>query len=137
MDFVELCQISLKSGWLTYHQDGNMRFDGNFGGAPNYEPNSMGGPVEDARYLEPPLKVSGDAARYDHRQGNDDYKQPGALFRLMNPSQKEQLFNNLSDAMEGVPERIDPPGSATLRSPGSRPAASGRSARRAGVPPCV
>jgi len=90
----------------TYHRDGAMRFDGNYGRAVNYEPNSMGGPVEDKRFLEPPLKISGDADRYDHRQGNDDYTQPGNLFRLMNDDQKEQLFNNIAEAMQGVPERI-------------------------------
>ena len=31
-----------------YHRDGAMRFDGNSGGAVNYEPNSFDGPVEDA-----------------------------------------------------------------------------------------
>ena len=90
----------------TYHRDGNMRSDGNFGGAVNYEPNSVGGPVEDKKYLEPPLKISGDADRYDHRDGNDDYTQPGSLFNLMNASQKEQLFGNLAAAMDGVPKRI-------------------------------
>jgi catalase len=90
----------------TYHRDGKMRFDGNFGGAVNYEPNSMDGPVEDKTFLEPPLKTSGDADRYDHRQGADDYSQPGELFRLMTENQKEQLFSNLSAAMGGVPERI-------------------------------
>jgi len=90
----------------TYHRDGNMRFDGNAGGAVNYEPNSMGGPVEDPAYLEPPLKISGDADRYNHREGADDYTQPGNLFRLMNASQKEQLFSNIAESMQGVPERI-------------------------------
>ena len=90
----------------TYYRDGNMRFDGNYGGAVNYEPNSQGGPVQDERYVEPPLKISGDADRYDHRKGNDDYTQPGNLFRLMNASQKVQLFNNIAEAMQGVPERI-------------------------------
>lgn len=95
-----------KSPVHTYHRDGNMRFDGNFGGAVNYEPNSMGGPKEDHTYLEPPLKISGDADRYNHREGNDDYTQPGNLFKLMNDSQKKQLFNNIAAAMDGVPERI-------------------------------
>jgi catalase len=90
----------------TYHRDGQMRFDDNGGAAVNYEPNSFGGPVQDPRYAEPPLKVSGDADRYDHREGNDDYTQPGNLFRLMNGSQKQQLFNNIAAAMQGVPEFI-------------------------------
>ena len=29
---------------------------------------------------EPPLKISGDADRYSHRVGNDDFSQPRALF---------------------------------------------------------
>ena len=90
----------------NYHRDGNLRFDGNYGGAVNYEPNSMGGPVEDDRFNEPPLKVSGHADRYNHREGNDDYSQPGNLFRLMSESQQKQLFSNIAEAMDGVPERI-------------------------------
>jgi catalase len=90
----------------TYHRDGAMRFDGNSGGAVNYEPNSMGGPVEDHRYVEPPLAISGDAGRYNHREGNDDYKQPGDLFRLMTPDQKKRLFANFAAAMSTVPREI-------------------------------
>jgi catalase len=90
----------------TYHRDGTMRFDGNYGDAVNYEPNSFGGPVEDPRFKEPPLKISGDADRYNHREGNDDYTQPGKLFRLMTPEQKEALFANTAAAMAGVPHEI-------------------------------
>jgi catalase len=90
----------------NYHRDGAMRFDDNGKGAVNYEPNSMGGPVEDPRYREPPLKISGDADRYDHRAGNDDYTQPGNLFRLMSAAQKAALMDNIAAAMTGVPEAI-------------------------------
>lgn len=90
----------------TYHRDGKLRFDGNFGAALNYEPNSFNGPSEDPRFAEPPLKISGDADRYNHREGNDDYTQPGNLFRLMNDDQKQQLVGNLAEAMDGVPRRI-------------------------------
>jgi catalase len=83
-----------------------MRFDGNYGGAVNYEPNSFGGPAEDSRFKEPPLAISGEAARYDHRLGNDDFGQAGALFRLMSPEQKTQLMDNIAAAMRGVPEVI-------------------------------
>ena len=89
-----------------YHRDGAMRFDDNAGGAVNYEPNSFGGPVEDPAFKEPPLAISGAADRYDHRAGNDDYGQPGNLFRLMSPDQKRQLFDNIAAAMQGVPEDI-------------------------------
>jgi catalase len=89
-----------------YYRDGSMRFDGNYGGAVNYEPNSFGGPAEDSRFKEPPLAISGEAARYDHRLGNDDFGQAGALFRLMSPEQKTQLMDNIAAAMRGVPEVI-------------------------------
>jgi catalase len=52
------------------------------------------------------LRISGDADRYNHRDGNDDYTQPGNLFRLMTPEQQGRLFQNIADAMEGVPEEI-------------------------------
>ncbi|WP_024507949.1 catalase [Bradyrhizobium sp. ARR65] len=90
----------------TYHADGAMRLQGHPYPDAYYEPNSMGGPVQDERFREPPLKIFGDADRYNHRDGNDDYRQPGELFRLMTARQKDQLFQNIKDAMEGVPLEI-------------------------------
>jgi catalase len=89
-----------------YHADGPMRFDAPKGTDAYYEPNSFGGPVQDARFAEPPLKISGDADRYNHRDGNDDYTQPGDLFRLMTPDQQQQLFKNVAAAMTDVPGEI-------------------------------
>src|SRR5882724_192314 len=90
----------------TYHADGPMRFDAPKGNDAYYEPNSFGGPKQNERFAEPPLKISGDADRYNHRVGNNDYTQPGNLFRLMSPAQRQQLFNNIAGAMNGVPEEI-------------------------------
>jgi catalase len=95
-----------KSPVHTYHLDGPMRFDAPKGMNAFYEPNSFGGPAQNARFAEPPLKISGDADRYNHRDGNDDYTQPGDLFRLMSPAQQQQLFSNIAGAMNGVPEEI-------------------------------
>lgn len=91
-----------------YHKDGSMRFFGSSTGSPDayYEPNSFGGPVQDPSVAEPPLRISGDAARYDHREGNDDFSQPRALFRLFDDGQKQRLFSNIADAMEGVPQFV-------------------------------
>ena len=77
-----------------YHKDGSMRFFANDTGDPDayYEPNTMGGPAQDSRYAEPPLRISGDADRYDHRAGNDDYAQPRALFALFDDGRKQRLF---------------------------------------------
>jgi catalase len=89
----------------TYHRDGAMRFDDNGGRTVHYEPNSFGGPVEDARFKEPPLRISGDADRYDSRT-EDDFTQPGNLFRLLPAAEKARLFRNLAAAMQGVPDFI-------------------------------
>jgi len=72
-----------------------------------HEPNPFSGPLEDESFAQPPLKISSDAARYDHRDGNDDCRQPGDLFRLMSPSQKEPLFDNIAAAMDGAPPEIE------------------------------
>ncbi len=91
-----------------YHKDGPMRFFASPTGAEDayYEPNSMGGAKQDESYREPSLKISGDAARYDHRRGNDDYTQPGNLFRLMTHDERQRLMDNIADAMQGVPLEI-------------------------------
>ena len=84
-----------------------MRF---FENAPNpdayYEPNSFHGPVQDPTVAEPPLKIDGDAARYDHRIGNDDFSQPRALFNLFDAEQKQRLFMNMAESMATVPDFI-------------------------------
>ena len=79
-----------------YHADGAMRLAGHANPDAYYEPNTFGGPAQDERFREPPLAISGDADRYNHRDGNDDYRQPGDLFRLMTPDQKDQLFHNIA-----------------------------------------
>jgi catalase len=91
-----------------YHKDGAMRFFKNDSGNPDafYEPNSFEGPAEAPEYREPPLRISGDADRYNHRAGNDDYTQPGNLFRLFNEEQRKRLFANIAEAMQGVPLAI-------------------------------
>ena len=91
----------------NYHKDGAMRF---FPPATNpdayYEPNSFNGPVQDERFKEPPLKISGNADRYDRRDGNDDYRQPGELFRLIGREARKRLLDNTAEAMQGVPVEI-------------------------------
>lgn len=90
----------------TYHADGSMRFDAPCGTDAYYEPNSFNGPVQDKTAQEPPLRIHGDADRYDHRDGNDDYSQVAALFRILGEAQQQRLFGNIAAAMHGVPQQI-------------------------------
>ncbi|MEF2073947.1 catalase KatA [Consotaella aegiceratis] len=92
-----------------YHRDGVMNtFGGIMTGNPDayYEPNSMNGPAEDPSAKEPALRISGDADRYNHREGNDDYGQVTALFNLFDAGEKQRLFANIAAAMSGIPEEI-------------------------------
>ncbi|MDP8201218.1 MAG: catalase [Candidatus Tenebribacter burtonii] len=90
-----------------YQRDGLMRFDDNGGPGPNYEPNSFSGPKEDHSYDEPPLKISGDAARYEQKRGaDDDYIQPGNLFRIMSADQQQELIENIIKPLKNVPREI-------------------------------
>ncbi|ASV84002.1 catalase [Ochrobactrum quorumnocens] len=89
-----------------YHRDGQMNtFGGIATGNPDayYEPNSFNGPVEQSTAKEPPLRITGNADRYNHRVGNDDYSQPRALFNLFDDGEKARLFSNIAAAMGGVP----------------------------------
>jgi len=91
----------------NYQRDGSMRFDDNAGTSVNYEPNSFDGPKEDPAYAEPPLKISGDADRYEQKRGvDDDYVQPGNLYRLMPPDEQKRLVENLAASLKKVPKEL-------------------------------
>jgi catalase len=92
--------------FATYNRDGAMRFDDNGGASPNYEPNSFGGPAEDKRYVERPKQVSGAVARHNHRDDSDYYTQPGNLFRLMTPEQRQRLIGNIAAGLSQTPRSI-------------------------------
>lgn len=86
----------------SYHRDGAMRVDGNFGSTIGYEPNNKGEWQEQPDFSEPPLELSGAAAHWDHRDDDDYFSQPGNLFRLMNEDQKAALFNNTASSVGGA-----------------------------------
>lgn len=91
----------------SFHRDGSMRVDGNYGSHINYEPNSYGAWQEQLDYSEPPLKISGDAAHWDYACDDADYfEQPGKLFRVMDDGQKQALFENTARALGDAPHEI-------------------------------
>jgi len=61
-------------------RDGPAVVNGNSGGEPNYEPNTMGGPVEDpsAAWHKEPL--TGTTGRFKHSHPNTCYEQPRTLW---------------------------------------------------------
>ncbi len=88
----------------SFHRDGQMRVNNNFGAALGYEPNSYGEWQEQPDFREPPLAIDGAA---DHWPQDDDYyTQPGKLFRLMSKEQQAALFGNTARAMGDAPREI-------------------------------
>ena len=92
-----------------YHRDGEMN---TYGGhlPPSdayYEPNSFNGPKADPSKQEPPLALEGNADRFDHRTGQDDYSQVRTFFQeVLDDSERERLFTNIAGTWGGVPEEI-------------------------------
>lgn len=79
----------------SFHRDGLMRVDGNYGSTKAYEPNSINEWQEQAETKEPALKIGDSAEHWNYREDDEDYfTQPGMLFRLMTAEQQKVLFEN-------------------------------------------
>ncbi len=90
----------------SYHRDGAMRVDGNYGSTLGYEPNSYGEWKDQPDFAEPPLALEGAADHWNHRVDTDYYSQPGKLFRLMSPAQQQVLFENTARSMGDAPPEV-------------------------------
>ncbi len=91
----------------SYHRDGAMRVDGNYGSTLGYEPNTEKEWPEQPDFREPPLAINGAADHWNFREDDDDYyAQPRALFRLMTPAQQQVLFENTARNMGDAPLAI-------------------------------
>ncbi|MBW2560242.1 MAG: catalase [Deltaproteobacteria bacterium] len=91
----------------SYQRDAPMRFDGNGGGGPNYWPNSFDGPAPDPGSEEPPFEVTGQAARHEYAHPNDDFVQPGNLYRdVMTGEDRKHLVGNIVSHLGGAQKRI-------------------------------
>jgi catalase len=91
----------------NYQRDGSMRTDDNSGGRPNYWPNSFGGPEPDPKAGEPPFEVAGKADRYEYTSTDDDFVQPGNLYRdVMTEPDRASLVSNIVGHLKNAQVRI-------------------------------
>jgi catalase len=91
----------------SYQRDGFMRVDRGGGGGPNYWPNSFGGPAPDPGAGEPPFEVAGPAGRFPFTFPNDDFVQPGDLYRkVMTEMDREHLVGNIVEHLGNAAKRI-------------------------------
>jgi catalase len=90
-----------RSAVNSYNKDGGMRYQ-HSGDQPVYAPNSYGGPAADGeRYGEPAgISFTGEVLRaaYRLRKDDDDYRQPGELYRtVMSQVDRDHLVANVSE----------------------------------------
>ena len=98
---------SSKCPYHSFHRDGAMRVDGNYGSAISYEPNSFGQWKEQPEFKEPPLELDGMGYAYEFRDDDADYySQPGNLFRLLKEDKKALLFKNTAAQVGGAQKFI-------------------------------
>ncbi|GHO49462.1 catalase [Ktedonospora formicarum] len=88
----------------NYRRDGAMRFDGNGGASSNYEPNTTGGPKAAPEFYQGDHQdtFSGTASRHSYELTDNDFQQPGDLYRLMSAEEKTHLVNNLVGHLSNV-----------------------------------
>ncbi|HGJ5856444.1 catalase [Arsenophonus nasoniae] len=83
----------------NYHRDGAMRVDGNSGNGVTYEPNSTGLFQEQPQFKEPPLTLTGAADHWNHREDDDYYSQPRALFELLSKHEHKRMFERIASEL--------------------------------------
>jgi catalase len=91
----------------TYQRDGFMRQNLDGDGYPNYCPNSFEGPEPDPSTAEPAIDVVGKAARHKPAYPQDDFVQPGELYRkVMDDTAREHLVGNIVAHLGGAQKRM-------------------------------
>ncbi|MDR0318911.1 MAG: catalase [Nitrososphaerota archaeon] len=78
----------------SYHRDGLMRVDGNYGATKGYHPNSFNEWAEQKEYAEPPLAIEGTVDNHDPYVNDDCFYQAGDLYRLMTEDKRCILIKN-------------------------------------------
>lgn len=91
----------------SYHRDGQMRVDGNYGSTKGYEPNMYDEWKDDNGFMEPPLHGD-EIDHYNPRLEKSDnvYYQPGDLYRLMTEDKRALLIENTARNISPVTENV-------------------------------
>jgi catalase len=91
--------VNAPKGKVTnYQRDGFMRRDSGFEGAPNYYPNTFGGPEPKHSAKWPSVNVSGIVGRHAYNHPNSDFIQPRALYeKVMTNVDRDHLIGNIVD----------------------------------------
>lgn len=90
----------------NYQRDGPATVDGNQQGAPNYFPNSFGGPLPAPETAWHADRASGDVERVETGD-EDNFSQCGHFFRnVLGPAERQRLVDNIAGNLSGAQEFI-------------------------------
>ncbi|CEG67568.1 Putative Catalase [Rhizopus microsporus] len=92
----------------NHQRDGQMAVLGNGGSAPNYEPNSFGGPYQTnvAATTFTAEELEGATGRHSYQLTDDDFVQAGDLYRLMSAEEKTDLVDNIAGHLKNAKKHI-------------------------------
>jgi catalase len=85
---------------MNFIRDGALA-TGEYGGRPNYWPNSLAGtPAPDPSYADPAWELGQSVAdRFDSTVGHDDFTQPGNLYRLFDDAHRDRLTTRIAGVL--------------------------------------
>ena len=90
----------------NYQRDGPMVVDGNQGGAPNYFPNSFGGPEPTSSAALHVFPATGDVTRFE-TGAEDNFSQVGEFYRkVLSVQERERLTDNIAGNLVNAQEFI-------------------------------
>jgi catalase len=92
----------------SYHRDGQMRVDGNYGATTSYQPNMYDEWKDSKETKEPPLEIQGALDIYEPKddQTDDCFYQAGDLYRLIAEDKKDLLIENTARNIEPCTDNI-------------------------------
>nr|QOY58044.1 catalase [Hoplobatrachus rugulosus] len=83
----------------NYQRDGFMALGNNQGNAPNYYPNSFGGPEEARECLQSSFHVSGDVARYDDCKEDNVSQVRTFYLTVLDSAERQTLCKNIAKSL--------------------------------------
>jgi catalase len=91
----------------NHQRDGFMTVNGNSGSAPNYEPNSVGGPNQAGRSAAlSTYAVSGVVDRHAIPLKDDDFVQAGRLYQVQSADAKLRLVSNIAGNLKNAKKHL-------------------------------
>ena len=86
---------------MNYTRDGSLATAANYGSAANYWPNTVAGaPKPNASFADPAWQLGEVVAdRYDTTTDQDDFTQPGNLYRLFDDAERDRLTSRIAGVL--------------------------------------